>query len=127
MLNEFSVSLIAFLHGSEVPADPPTLPRILEVFDVRSVLWSAYPLDQTVVAHSPTLYIRERCSLASLWEQTPESIFRCEGQIQIREFADAVDLLFAKMQHWHQHLPYELYYQWPMTGAVWELQCVSFF
>lgn len=125
MLTSFSILRIAFLQGVEAPADPPALPRILEVFDVSVVSWSAYPLDQTDVAHSPTLYIRERCSFANLMKQVPVSVLRHEGQSQIREFADTVDHLFAEMQHWYQHLPCELYYQWPMTGAVWELQCVS--
>lgn len=115
---------IAFISGE--PTEPHSLipPSIDTVFDDRVDLWVGYPLTTVAVPHRPTLYLRERCRLAVLFQDLQDLAFGADGQDSgsIRSFANAVDSLLERLSAWYQHLPFELQYAWPMCSATVELQ-----
>lgn len=115
------------MSPSNMGLDPPSLPRIRDTFEDEIQSWTGYPLTGTIVAHRPTLYLRERCRLASLFQEIYDLILpsKSEHKMGIRDFCGAVDELVVKLQQWYQRIPFELHYQWPMSVAVWELQSVS--
>ncbi|KAM0713477.1 hypothetical protein Q7P37_010439 [Cladosporium fusiforme] len=99
------------------------LPDLSSVFPDRITLWSGYPISGDPVAYRPTLYLRERCRLAKLFQEMHSLIFTDSEQSTetITEFSSAVEGLSAKMRYWKEHLPVDLAYEWPMSIAVWEL------
>ena len=86
--------------------------------------WVGWPLTRKPVAHRPTLYLRERCKQAKVFQEIHDLILvdEPEGTKSLREFSAAVDRVATKLQYSRQHLPFELQYVWPMSIAVWELQ-----
>jgi hypothetical protein len=117
---------IAFMSGATVASHLSDLPKIHEVFNDKVEPWIAYPSSPESVPHRPTLYLRERCRLAGLFEEMHELFFPSNKQhhATIREFISTVDVLSGKMKDWYHTLPFELHYVWPMSVAVWELQSV---
>ena len=117
---------IAFMSGATAESRVSGLPKIHHVFRDQVEFWIGYPLARNAVPYRPTLYLRERCKLAGLFQELHNLILTPNKQrhVDIRGFADEVDLLSVRMQHWYQYLPFELHYDWPMSIAVWELQFV---
>lgn len=115
---------IAFLSGTTEDSAQLECPRIYDVFDDKSEVWTGYPLTKSNTLHWPTLYLRERCRLAEIFQEL-HSLVLTKGQPHestVQGFVKAADELLAKMQLWCQRLPFELRYRWPMSVAVWELQ-----
>lgn len=115
---------IAFLNGTI--AEPPRLsfPRIHDVFEDGVEFWTGYPLTSTSTPHRPTLYLRERCRLAELFEEL-HALVLTKGrpaEATVQGFVAAAEDLLARMRQFYQRLPFELQYRWPMSAAVWELQ-----
>ena len=116
------------MSGETAESRVSGLPKIHDVFEDRMEFWIGYPLTKDTVPHRPTLYLRERCKLAFLFQEMHDLIFVNDKlAMEIREFASAVNRLSAKLQDWYRHLPFELHYEWPMSVAVWELQSVYLF
>ncbi|KAK4497562.1 hypothetical protein PRZ48_012013 [Zasmidium cellare] len=111
---------LAFMSPTTVTAKVSGLPKIREVYDDRSELWMSYPFTADLVAYRPTLYLIERCRLAELFQEMHDLIFT-QRTMTIQEFAQEANQLSAKVQQWHQRLPFELHYEWPMSICVWEL------
>jgi hypothetical protein len=119
---------IAFMNrGTAISNVSSGLPKIHDVFDDWLEVWIGYPLTRSAVTHRPTLYLRERCRLAALFQDMHDLILASDKlqTMTIRKFASTVDCLLEDMQHWYQHLLFELHYQWPMSVAVWESQYVN--
>lgn len=115
---------IAFLSGATEDSASLPCPKIYDVFDDKSEVWTGYPLTKSNTPQWPTLYLRERCRLGEMFQEL-HSLVLTNGQPHestVQGFVKAVEELLAKMQHWCQRLPFELQYRWPMSVAVWELQ-----
>jgi hypothetical protein len=115
---------IAFLHGTIV--EPPRLsfPKIHDVFEDGIAMWTGYPLTKSNTPHRPTLYLRERCRLAELFEEL-HALVLTKGkpaESMVQGFVAAAEDLLARLRRFYQRLPFELQYRWPMSTAVWELQ-----
>jgi hypothetical protein len=108
--------------------DVPNLPKIIDYFDDTLETWQAYPLRNEVLPHRPILYMRERCRLATIFEDLHAVVTSSgEQHIPSREaFPDQVDAILVRLEDWHDSLPFELHYRWPMSPdvSVWELQYV---
>lgn len=117
---------IAFMSSLKAEQSSFQPPKIHDIFEDSIEFWVAYPLSRRRVPHRPTLYLRERCLLAGLFQEMHDLIFPSGEQENMidREFISAVERLSTKMQQWHQRLPFELQYTWPMCIATWELQFV---
>ena len=124
--NSSRIMRIAFMRRGTESASVSGLPKISDVFDDKREWWIGYPLTKTAVPHRQTLYLQERCILAGLFQEIHDVILASDKKqiMTMREFSNAVDCLSVKMQHWYENLPLELRYHWPMSIAVWELQCV---
>jgi hypothetical protein len=99
-------------------------PKIHDVFEDKVEMWTGYPLSETSTPHRPTLYLRERCRLAELFEEL-HALVLTKGkpaESTVQGFVAATEDLLARMRQFYQRLPFELQYRWPMSGAVWELQ-----
>lgn len=117
---------IAFMSPATAVLRASGFPKIHEVFEDTTEFWVGYPLTTSPVPHRPTLYLRERCRLAEVFHEMHDLILgEKQNDMEIHDFAGAVDLLSAQMHRWYQSLPHELHYEWPMSVAVWELQSVS--
>ncbi|KAI5371147.1 hypothetical protein Slin15195_G020190 [Septoria linicola] len=113
---------LAFM--SEMTIKPRSIrhPKINDTFNDEVEMWTAYPFSKSIVPHRPTLYLLERCKLAILFQEMHDLIFAKTSKAVVnREFMNAVESLAMKMDQWHQHLPFELQYDWPMSVAVLEL------
>lgn len=99
---------------------------IYDVFDDHLEAWTGYPLTRSATAFRPTLYLRERCRLAEIFEEVHLLILTrgktCDRTVQ--GFTRAVEELSKKMRYWYRRLPFELQYRWPMGIAIWELRSV---
>lgn len=117
---------IAFMSDGTAVPPRSDFPKIHEVFDDRAEIWTGYPLKQAATPYRPTLYLRERCRLADIFQEVHALLLTraATRNPTVKEFANAVETLAVKMEHWHDRLPLELRYVWPMCIAVWELQSV---
>ncbi|PIB00574.1 hypothetical protein CB0940_02026 [Cercospora beticola] len=98
------------------------VPKIHNVFQDDVDLWIGYPLSREAVPHRSTLYLREKCALAALFHDMHSLIFSDRHKkTNTRVFMDRIDQMSTKMASWHERLPFELQYEWPMCVAVWEL------
>lgn len=114
------------MHDMTVRPSLSHVPKIHNVFQDDVDLWIGYPLSREAVLHRSTLYLREKCALAILFHEMHSLIFADKHKkTNAREFVDKVDQFSTKMQSWHERLPFELQYDWPMCVAVWELQYVT--
>jgi hypothetical protein len=100
--------------------------RIYDVFDDKVEVWMGYPLASNTTAYRPTLYMRERCRLAGIFQEIHALILTKSGQdiTTVQGFVSAVEDILGKMRHWYQRLPFELQYRWPMAISIWELRSV---
>ena len=114
------------MSGGIVESPTAELPKIHDIFDNHVEVWKGYPLTKRAVLSRPTMYLRERCKTAELFQELHNLVLAGDKQrnFDARDFANAVAHLSGKMQRWYQHLPFELQYEWPMSVAVWELQLV---
>jgi len=115
---------IAFMSGDATGPPRPGFPRIYDVFDDQVEIWTGYPLTSGTTPYRPTLYMRERCRLAEIFQSVHALILTKgeQGETTVRGFIRAVEEVSAKMRHWYQRLPFELQYRWPMCISVWELR-----
>jgi hypothetical protein len=107
-------------------AEIPNLPKIDDYFDDTLETWQAYPLQNEVLPYRPTLYMRERCRLAEIFEDL-HAVVTSSGEQHITStdaFPDQVDAVLVRLEGWHDRLPFELHYRWPMSSNLWELQYV---
>lgn len=114
------------LRSASISPSPFELPKIHEVFDDIAEVWTGYPMTRTATAHRPTVYLRERCRLAELFQEM-QGLTLTSSKRQsspTRHFTNSVEDFASKLQHWYQRLPFDLQYRWPMSIAVWELQFV---
>ena len=115
---------IAFMSPARTPEDHFQIPKIHDVFDDKVESWIGYPLTSEAVVHRPTLYLRERCRLAGIHQEMHDLLFPKPqaGEQSMHEYAEAVDRMAARLESWHENLPFELQYTWPVSVDVWELQ-----
>lgn len=118
---------LAFMSSATTGPARSDLPEISSAFPDRITLWFGYPLGKDPLVYRPVLYLQERCSLASLFREMHSLIFTDGGQRgeTVAGLASEVESLSAKLRLWYDELPMDLAYEWPMSIAVWELQCVS--
>lgn len=102
----------------------PKLPKISELFDDSVEFWTGYPYITEPILHRPTLYLRERCKLAELFEEMHTLILSDERprEAQGRTFHDNVARVSDKMLKWYEQMPLELHYEVPANVAIWEFQ-----
>jgi hypothetical protein len=101
-----------------------SFPKIHDVFEDGIAMWTGYPLTKSNTPHRPTLYLRERCRLAELFEEL-HALVLTKGkpaESMVQGFVAAAEDLLARMRRFYQRLPFELQYRWPMSTGVWELQ-----
>lgn len=117
---------LAFMNGAKSETIPSQIPKLHEVFDDKLEYWIGYPFSTGAIAHRPTLYLRERCRLAGMFQEMHDLIFPDAKQHNstLPQFSSAVDQLLNEMQQWYQRLPFELQYSCPAVVSVWELQFV---
>lgn len=122
-----SIVRIAFMSSSTTGLSASTLPLSADIIEDKVEYWVGYPLTTNPVPFRPALYFRERCKLSFLFQELYSLFLTNDTQRtrNARELANAVERLSVRMQRWHRYLPFELHYVWPMSVAIWELQCVD--
>ena len=117
---------IAFMSGALAKPPQSGFPRIYDVFDDHLEFWSGYPSTKSAIEYRPTLYLRERCRLAEIFERVHTLILTTgkKSDATVQGFTSAVEDISAEMRHWYERLPFELQYRWPMCISIWELRSV---
>lgn len=118
------ITRIAFLNVTKTEPPRSCFPRMHDVFEDVVEMWTGYPLTKTYSPHRPTLYLRERCRLAELFEEFHVLVLTKgkPAESTVQGFVAATEDFLARMRQFYHRLPFELQYRWPMSAAVWELQ-----
>lgn len=125
--NSTRIMRIAFMSDTLAKPFQSGFPKIYDVFDDHLEIWTGYPLTRDVTPYRPTLYLRERCRLAEIFKEVHVLILTKaeESDATVQGFTSAVKGVLAEIMHWHERLPLELQYRWPMCISIWELRSVQ--
>ncbi|KAM3415732.1 hypothetical protein BST61_g9245 [Cercospora zeina] len=113
---------IAYMIDLPVRPNPSGAPKIHNVFQDDVDLWIGYPLSTDAVPHRSTPYLREKCTLSGFFQEMHALFFtEKHKKANVSDFVKETEQLATQMEKWHERLPFELQYDWPMCIGVWEL------